>query len=103
MIKFIQKALPISYIDFNTKLIQKAKNNFEKDCFKPINNSVLGKTMDNVTSNKNFQLVTTEKKGKYLASDPNFHTTKLFTENLLAIKMRKTHKYISLFIYCYQY
>ena len=92
MIKFIQKALPKSYIDFNTKLIQKAKNNFEKDFFKPINNSVLGKTMDNVRINRNFNLITTEKKGNYLTSNPNFHTTKLFTENLLAIKMRKTHK-----------
>ena len=92
MIKFIQKALPKSYIDLNTELIQKAKNNFEKDFFKPINNSVLGKTMDNVRINRNFKLITTEKKGNYLASDPNFHTTKLFTENLLAIKMRKTHK-----------
>ena len=92
MIKFIQKALPKSYIDLNTELIQKAKNNFEKDFFKPINNSVLGKTMDNVRINRNFKLITTEKKGNYLASDPNFHTTKLFTENLLAIKMRKNHK-----------
>ena len=92
MIKFIQKALPKSYIDLNTELIQKAKNNFEKDFFKPINNSVLGKTMDNVRINRNFKLITTEKKGNCLASDPNFHTTKLFTENLLAIKMRKTHK-----------
>ena len=92
MIKFIQKALPKSYIDFNTKLIRKAKNNFEKDFFKPINNSVLGKTMDNVRINRNFKLVTKEKQGNYLASDPNFHTTKLFAENLLAIKMRKTHK-----------
>ena len=92
MIKFIQKALPKSYIDFNTELIQKAKNNFEKDFFKPINNSVLGKTMDNVRINRNFKLITTEKKGNYLASDPNFHTTKLFTENLLAINMRKNHK-----------
>ena len=84
--------MPKSYIDLNTELIQKAKNNFEKDFFKPINNSVLGKTMDNVRINRNFKLITTEKKGNYLASDPNFHTTKLFTENLLAIKMRKTHK-----------
>ena len=84
--------MPKSYIDLNTELIQKVKNNFEKDFFKPINNSVLGKTMDNVRINRNFKLVTKEKQENYLASDPNFHTTKLFTENLLAIKMRKTHK-----------
>ena len=95
--------MPKSYIDLNTELIEKAKNNFQKDFSKPTNNSVLGKTMDNVRINRNFNLITTEKKGNYLASNPNFHTTKLFTENLLAIKMRKTHKYISLFIYCYQY
>ena len=84
--------MPKSYIDLNTELIEKGKNNFQKDFSKPTNNSVLGKTMDNVRINRIFNLITTEKKGNYLASNPNFHTTKLFTENLLVKKMRKTHK-----------
>ena len=74
----------------NTKLRQKAKNNFEKDFFKLMNNAVFGKTRENVRKHTNIQLLTTERRRNYLVSEPNFHTTKFFTENLLAIEMRKT-------------
>ena len=49
------------------------------------NNSVFGKTMEKVRKHRNTQLVR-----NYLVSKSNYHTTKLFTENLLAIEMRKT-------------
>ena len=74
----------------NTKLKQKAKYNFEKDFFKLMNNGVFGKTMENVRKNRNIKLVTTERRRNYLVSEPNFHPTNFFTENLLAIEMRKT-------------
>ena len=74
----------------NTKLRQKAKNNFEKDFFKLINNLVFGKTMENMRKRRNIKLVTTERRRNYLVSEPNYHTTKFFTENLLPIEMRKT-------------
>ena len=74
----------------NTKLTQKAKNNFEKEFFKLTNNAVLLKTMENVREYRNIKLVTTERRRKFLVSEPNYHTTKFFTENLLATKMRKT-------------
>ena len=74
----------------NTKLRQKAKNNFEKDFFKLINNLVFGKTMENMRKRINIKLVTTERRRNYLVSEPNYHTTKFFTENLLPIEMRKT-------------
>ena len=67
----------------NTKLRQKAKNNSEKDFFKLINNVVFGKTMGNVR-----KLVKIEK--YYLVSESNYHSTKFFTEKLLAIEMRNT-------------
>ena len=73
----------------NTKLRQKAKNNFEKDFFKLMNNAVFGKTRENVRKHTNIQLLTTERRRNYLVSEPNFHTTKFFIENLLAIEMRK--------------
>ena len=45
--------------------------------------------MKNVKKHRDIKLVTTERKRNYLISKPNYHTTKLFTENLLAIKMMK--------------
>ena len=71
----------------NTKLRQRAKNNFEKDFFKLMNNAIFGKTMENM---RNIKLVTTERRRNYFVSEPNNHNTKFFTENLVAIEMRKT-------------
>ena len=74
----------------NTKLRQKAKNNLEKDFLKLMNNAFFGKTMENVRKHRNIKLVTTEMTRNYLVSEPNSHTTKFFTENLLAVEMRKS-------------
>ena len=73
----------------NTKLRQKAKNNFYKDFFKLMNNGVYVKTMDSVRKHRNIKLVTTERRRIYLVSEPNYHTTKLFTDTLLAIEIKK--------------
>ena len=54
-----------------------------------MNDAVLGKTMENVRKHGDIKLVTIERRRNYLLSKPNFHTTKFFTENLLAIEMRK--------------
>ena len=74
----------------NAKLRQEAKNNFEKDFFKLMNNAVFEKTMENVRKNRDIKLVTTERRRNYLISEPNYHTTIFFTENLLAIELKKT-------------
>ena len=55
-----------------------------------MNNAVFGKTMENVRKHRNTNLITTEMRRNYLLSEPNSHTTKFFTENLLATGMRKT-------------
>ena len=52
-----------------------------------MSNAVFGKIMENL---RNIKLVTTERRRNYLVSEPNYHTTKFFIENLLAIEMRKT-------------
>ena len=65
----------------NTKLKTEAKNDFEKVFFKLMDNSVFGKTMENVTKHRDIKLVTTDKRRNQLASEPNYHTTKYFSEN----------------------
>ena len=74
----------------NTKLRKEAKNDFEKDFFKLINNSVFGKTMENVRNYRDIKLVTTNKRRKRLVSEPNYHTHKNFSEDLTPIEMKKT-------------
>ena len=55
-----------------------------------MNNAVFGKTLENVRKHRNIKLVAPERRRNDLVSEPNYHTTKFFTENLLAIEMRKT-------------
>ena len=66
----------------NTKLRTEAKNYFEKDFFKLMNNSVFGKRMGNVRKHRDIKLVTTDKRRNQLLSGPNYHTTKWFSEDL---------------------
>ena len=93
LIKFNQKAWLEPYIDRNTKLRKTAKNNFEKDFFNQMDNAVFGKTIENVRKHGSIKLVTTERRRNYLVSEPNYHTTKFFTESLLVVEMKKTLKY----------
>ena len=74
----------------NTKLKTEAKNDFEKDFLKLMNDAVFGKTMENVRKHRDIKLVTTDKRRNQLASEPNYHTTKYFSKNLIPIEMKKT-------------
>ena len=64
-----------------------------------MNNNVFGKTMENVRKNRDIKLVTTDKKSNKLASEPNYHTTKYFSENFLAIEMKKSEVKMNKSIY----
>ena len=90
LIRFNQEAWMKPYIGMNTNLRNEAKNEFEKDFFKQVNNNAFGKTMENVRNHRDIKLVTTDKRRNQLVSEPNYHTTKYFSENLLAIEMKKT-------------
>ena len=73
----------------NTEFRKEAKNEFEKDFFKLMINSVFGKSMENVRNHRDIKLVTTDEKRNKLVSEPNYHTTKRFSKNLLVIEMKK--------------
>ena len=90
VIKFNQKAWLKDYIDMNNVLRKNAENDFEKDLWKLMNNSGFGKTMENVRRHRDIKLITADIKRNKLVSEPNYHTTKWFPENLLAIEMKKT-------------
>ena len=73
----------------NTEYRINAKNDFDKDFFKLMNNAVFGKTMENVRKYRDIKLVNNNTKRIKLVSEPNHHTIKWFSENLLAIEMKK--------------
>ena len=89
MIEFDQSAWLKPYIDFNNKLRTQAKNDFEKDFFKLMNNSVFGKTMENIRNHKDIKLVTSAKGYLKKVMKPNFKSGVLFGENLMGCEMGK--------------
>ena len=85
VLKFDQSPWLKQYIDFNTEKGKHAKNSFEKDFFKLMNNSVFGKTMENLRKTVDVRPVTNEKKLDKLTSKPTFVSSKIFNENLMAV------------------
>ena len=90
VIQIKQKAWLNTYIDMNTELRKNAKNEFEKNFFKLMNNSVFRKTMENVRNHRDIKLVTLDKRRKRLVSEPNYCSHKIFSDYLIAIEMKKT-------------
>ena len=89
-LKFQEKNFMKNYIDKNTSLRSQAKNAFEKDLFKLMNNSVFGKTMENVRNRVTIELVKDAERAAKLVNKPNFEELKIFDEFLIAVKMRTT-------------
>ena len=89
VIEFNQEAWLKPYIDMNTELRKSAKNDFEKDLFKLMNNSVFAKTMENIRKHRDIKLVTTDRKRSKLVSEPNYHTINLISEDLSITEMKK--------------
>ena len=89
-IKFNESPWLEKYISLNTKLRTKAKNEFEKNFFKLMNNSVFGKTMENIRNRVDVKLVNDKKRAEKLSAKPNYKHCNIFSENLVAIHMKKT-------------
>ena len=85
VLEFNQSPWLKKYIKFNTSKRTKAKNDFEKDFFKLMNNSVFGKTMENLRNRVDVRLVTDNKKLTKLTSKPTYERSKIFNENLVAV------------------
>ena len=99
IIQFDQEAWLKPYIDMNTDLRKDAKNDFEKDFFKLMNNSVFGKTMENVRNHRDIKLVTSDERRSILASEPNYHSSKRIPEDLMIMEIRKLEVKINKPIY----
>ena len=90
ILEFDQSDWMKSYIDLNTRKRKEAKNEFEKDFYKLMNNSVFGKTMENIRNRVDVRLVKNEEQAQKLVNKPNFESFKIFSENLIACHMKKT-------------
>ena len=91
VLEFNQSPWLKQYIAFNTEKRKNVKNAFEKEFFKLMNNSVFGKTMENIRKRVDVRLVTDEKKLLKLTSKPTYVSCKIFNENLVAVhKIKET-------------
>ncbi|XP_072023059.1 uncharacterized protein [Amphiura filiformis] len=98
-IKYREEAFMKSYIDKNTSLRTKAESEFEKDFFKLMNNSVFGKTIENIRNRVVIHLVTTRDEARELTAKPTYDRFTIFDENLVAVHMKKTSLYFNKPIY----
>ena len=98
-ISFYQSPWMEPYIRKNTELRMRAANNFEKDFFKLMNNSVFGKTIENIRKRQNIHLIDNRKKAVKLSSRPNFDRCTIFDRNLIAVHMKKTEVYFNKPVY----
>ena len=89
-IRFKESPWLEKYITLNTNLRTKAKNEFDKNFFKLMNNAVFGKTMENIRNRVDVKLVNNEKQAEKLSAKPNYKHCNIFSENLVAIHMKKT-------------
>ena len=90
VLEFTQRPWMKRYIDFNTEKRTMAKNSFEKDFFKLMNNSVFGKTMENLRKRSNIKLETDPEHFLKLTRQPTYVSSKIFDENLVGVQMKKT-------------
>ena len=98
-ISFYQSSWMEPYIRKNTELRKTATNSFEKDFFKLMNNSVFGKTIENIRKRQNIHLIDNRKKAVKLSSRPNFDRCTIFDKHLIAVHMKNTEVYFNKPVY----
>ena len=98
-ITFNQSPWMEPYIRKNTELRKTAANSFEKDFFKLMNNSVFGKTIENIRKRQNVLLVDDREKAAKLTTRPNFDRATIFDSNLIAVHMKRTEVYFNKPVY----
>ena len=89
VLQFDEKPWLKEYIDFNTEMRKNSKNDFEKDYFKLMNNSVFGKTMENIRKRCNVYLETDPDHFMLQTAKPTYVSGKIFHENLVAVNMKR--------------
>lgn len=89
VLSFKQSPWLKAYIDFNTTMRKTAKNEFEKDFFKLVNNSVFGKTMENLRKRVDIQLVHNKKRLLKLSAKPGFKSFQIFNNDLASVELSK--------------
>ena len=99
-IKSREKPWMKSYIELNTDLRTKGKNDFEKDFFKLMNNSVFGKTMENIRNRVDVRLVGNREKAQKLIAKPNLKHWICFDENLIGIHLKRIKLVFNKPVYC---
>ena len=99
VIEFDQSQWLKTYMDFNTQLRTAATNDFEKDFFKLMNNSVFGKMIENIRKHSNSKLIMTEEKYLLTVMKPNFKSGVLFGENLMGCEMGKIKVVMNKLVY----
>ena len=100
ILQFEQSSWLKTYIDFNTKKRNISKSDSEKDFFKLMNNSVFGKTMENVRKRINCEVVTDEKRRDKLVASPCFEQSIIINDNIDAIKSKQAKVELKKPIYC---
>ena len=94
VIKLSQNTWLKPYTDMNTDLRKKAKNDFEKDFFKLVNNATFGKNYD-VRKHRDIKLATKERRRNYLVSKPNYNTTKFFYRKFISNRNKNTEIFMN--------
>ena len=95
VISFSQSAWLKQYIDRNTEFRMKANNDFEKDCFKLLNNSFYGKTMENVRKHRDIRFVNNGNRKSKIASEPNYNGTKYISKDFLIMELKIRDVYMN--------